>query len=440
MALVDTRGFDFGQGVTQEAQQFTQMLGQGQQVQAQELALGQQRGQLDRAAQIRQLLGQAGQQAPQTEQQQQLAAQTAGLGGEQALAEQPRALLSEDDLKAQARRIDPVLANKALKEMGFDDETKRAEASRFAAQLQTMPFDRRADMINARAQSLQSQGRDPKDTIQLLDMDEAQQNEAITGIQLLDLSTKERFAVRERQAAVSRKRIESKDVKSSKILDDGTTIQVLKSGETAVTDPQGNILEGEERSQAIRDAQEFGVDVQQRRAKGRATGAGTGKAALKSFERVGKIRENIVDLQKGIDLIEKEGATTGFIQDFLPNMKASTRKLANLRRKLGLNVVGAVTFGALSKGELDLAMDVALPKGISPEETVKWIKDRISAQEKLALNMEDAALFLSDHSVAELIQRNRDMAKAAKKKSEVKTPQAAQPQVLIFNPTTGKLE
>jgi len=206
------------------------------------------------------------------------------------------------------------------------------------------------------------------------------------------------------------------EVKSSKILDDGTVISVLKDNTIAVTSPAGVALEGDERAAAIVDAQEFGVNIQQRRSKGRELGKGAGKIALGAFDKVAKIRENVGDLQRGIDLIEKEGATTGFISDFLPNMRASTRKFANLRRKLGLNVVASVTFGALSEGELNLAMDVALPKGISPEETVTWIKERMAAQQKLVDNLEDAALYLADHSVAELITRNRAMGKAAKKR------------------------
>lgn len=233
------------------------------------------------------------------------------------------------------------------------------------------------------------------------------------------------------------------EVKSSKILDDGTVINVMKDGSTTVTDSSGVILsDGETRTSAIRDAQEFGVDIQQRRAKGRELGKGAGKIALTSFESAGKIKENVLDLKRGINLIEKEGARTGFISDFLPSMKASTRKFDNLRRKLGLNVVASVTFGALSEGELNLAMDVALPKGMSQEATVKWIKDRVEAQEKLAANLEDAALYLSDHSVADLIRRNRAMKKSAKKKAEVvpvSQPQA-QPTILRFNPATGKLE
>jgi len=84
MPLVDVRGF----GLNVMPQQG--LLGGLQEISAFQ-QLGQQNIQAEKSAQIRQLLGQAGQVAPQTEQQQQLAAQTAELGGPQALEEQPRA-------------------------------------------------------------------------------------------------------------------------------------------------------------------------------------------------------------------------------------------------------------------------------------------------------------------------------------------------------------
>ena len=422
MPLVTSQGYNL-------SPQLGQGIGQGLKTLSQAQALGAQSQMLDRDAQIRALLAQ---QAPQTEQQKMLTAQTAGMGGEQALAEQPKPLMSIEEMTAAARRIDPEIANKQLKALGLDEPTRLAEASRFAAKLQSVPFEKRGEAITARAEQLQSEGRNPKDTLELLNMNQAQQDQALTGVQLMDLATKERFAA---QAAGVKAAGLGGEVKSSKILDDGTNIQIMKDGNTRVVNPSGIELQGAEREKAIRDAQEFGVDVQQRRSKGRETGKGTGKIALKAFERVGQIKENIADLQKGVDLIEKEGATTGFIQDFLPNMKASTRKLANLRRQLGLNVVGSVTFGALSKGELDLAMDVALPKGISPEETVKWIKKRQDAQQKLADNLEDAALYLSDHSVADLIRRNKAMEKSADKKEKtqaVKQPPAGGVKFLGF--------
>lgn len=180
---VDVRGFNLTPQLG-SVQQGLQTAGAFQQ-------LGQQNIQRSRGEQIKQLLGQIGQEQPQTEQQQMLAAQTAELGG----AVQPQAI-PQEQLIAQARRIDPAIADKQLKQLGLDDPTKRAEASRFASELQSTPFKARAEKITARAQSLQAQGRDPKDTLQLLDMNPAQQEQALTGVQLLDLSTKERFAAK----------------------------------------------------------------------------------------------------------------------------------------------------------------------------------------------------------------------------------------------------
>jgi len=411
--LVDSRGYNlnpqlggFGKGVLPLAQleQFGQQnIAQGKREQIKSI-LSQQQGQP------------TGQPSFQTD-------PATGQVIPQAETQQP---LTLEQKKQMAREIDPIEAERMFKVTGIDSASQRADASRFASQLETTPFAQRSGLINARVQKLQSEGRDAKDTIELLSMDEKTQNQAALGIQLADLSTKERLGLKAKQSALAAKRVEAKDVKSSKILDNGTVITVLKNNETTVTGPDGTELEGDARVQAIRDAQEFGVDVQQRRAKGREKGKGAGKIAITSFETAGRIRENISDLKRGIDLIEKEGAQTGYISDFLPNMRAATRKFANLRRKLGLNVVASVTFGALSEGELNLAMDVAMPKGMSEEETVRWIKDRVEAQEKLASNLEGAALYLADHSVAELIQRNRAMKKAAQKKERkaVEKPEA----------------
>jgi len=414
MALVTTQGFDLNPRIGQGLARGIQTLGQFQ-------LIGQRNLQIEREAGVREALGGAlaPQMQPQTEQQQMLAEQTAGIGGDLARAEQPQPVTTQEEKIELARQIDPAIANKQLKELGLDSASKRAEMSRFAAKIESLPPAQRFAEIEKRSQELDAQGRDSSHTRMLLDMDQETQDKALLGVQLMDLTTKERLTLRQTQATARAKAISLEDVKSSKILDDGTTIQVMKSGATRVTSPEGVVLEGTERAQAIKDSQEFGVDIQQRRAKGRELGKGAGKVALNAFDKVAKIRENVLDYQRGIDLIEKEGATTGFVADFLPNMKAATRKFANLRRKLGLNVVASVTFGALSEGELNLAMDVALPKGISPEATVKWIKDRMDAQQKLADNLEDAALFLADNSVAELIRRNRAMAKAGKKKAEV---------------------
>ena len=356
-----------------------------------------------------------------------------------------------------AREIDPAITNRLLKDFGLDDASKRAEMSRFASDLENTPFAQRRGKIEARIQKLRSEGRDTANTEKLLGMDETAQNQGLLGIQLADLSTKERLTFREKQAAARAKEVKlgGKEVKSSKILDDGTTIQSMKDGTTQVISAAGEALMGDARSEAIKKAQTFAVELQGKRAQQREGGKGAAKIALNAFDQVNKIRSNIGDLREGIRLVREEGAEVGPIADRLPSFRAGARKLENLRSRLGLNVVGAVTFGALSEGELNLAKDVALPKGLSEEETVKWMEDRIEAQQKLSNNLEEAALFLSEpgNTVADFIRFTKQRDKEGQAPAEVPretpvatpttsaavTPTPAQ-QVLRFNPATGRLE
>lgn len=431
---IDIRGFDFGRGATQEGAAFANLLGAGQQVQARDIALQQQRAQIDREAQVRQALSGVTEFAPQTQ-------QTAGLGG--ALAQQPQPIKTQEEKIRLAQEIDPAIANRMIKDMGLDSASKRAEMSRFASELEATPFDMRREKIEARSQKLRAEGRDSTQTDKLLDLDEATQNQGLLGIQLADLSTKERLGFKATQAKIKAKReadikLGGPEVKSSKILDDGTTIQSMKDGTTQVISSAGEVLVGDIRSEAIKKAQTFAVELQGKRAQEREGGKGAAKIALNAFDQVGKIRGNINDLQEGIRLVREEGAETGPIADRLPSFRAGTKKLENLRARLGLNVVGAVTFGALSEGELGLALDVALPKGLNEEQTVAWMEDRVKAQQKLADNLEEAALFLSEpgNSVADFIRFTKQRDKEQKVEvQETVTPEGAQTTVTATQET-----
>jgi hypothetical protein len=79
----------------------------------------------------------------------------------------------------------------------------------------------------------------------------------------------------------------------------------------------------------------------------------------------------------------------------LPNWNASTIELENLRNQLGLDVVGSVTFGALSESELELALDTALPTNLGEDALADWLRRKVSAQEKLVDNLTMQAQFLS---------------------------------------------
>ena len=61
---------------------------------------------------------------------------------------------------------------------------------------------------------------------------------------------------------------------------------------------------------------------------------------------------------------------------------------------MGLDVIGSVTFGALSAGELTLALDTALPP-LRGKPLRAYLVRKKEAQKKLISNMQEAVTFLS---------------------------------------------
>ncbi len=66
-----------------------------------------------------------------------------------------------------------------------------------------------------------------------------------------------------------------------------------------------------------------------------------------------------------------------------------------LLHQLGLDVIGSVTFGALSEGELNLALNTALPTNLEPTELRKYLVNKKNAQEKVIKNLTTAATYLN---------------------------------------------
>ena len=186
------------------------------------------------------------------------------------------------------------------------------------------------------------------------------------------------------------------EVQSSKILDGGVVVTVMKDGTTKVLDAAGNELEGDKREKAITEAEDRGITIQGERAGQRRAATVAVNTSLKAFDQVSKSRENIATLTEAKRLILEEGANTGVIANRLPNWKASTIALDTVKNELGLDVVGSVTFGALSEGELNLALSTALPTNLSEEDLVDWIDRKIVAQQKLQKYLYNQAIFLAD--------------------------------------------
>jgi len=188
--------------------------------------------------------------------------------------------------------------------------------------------------------------------------------------------------------------VSGSNVQSRTVYGNGTIQLVLKDGTIVVKEKGSNTTVSQDKiEEVMNEAVQSGV-VQ---AGLEAFATGQAKQSVdmsgKALESTTKITTNIRNLVKARDAIER-GAGTGFIQQMLPDFTAASIELNQIRNALGLDVVGSVTFGALSKGELDLALDTALPTGMNEEQLVDFVNRKIIAQTKLRDYFQQQALYL----------------------------------------------
>ena len=188
----------------------------------------------------------------------------------------------------------------------------------------------------------------------------------------------------------------STTVQSSKILDGNVTVSLFSDGTKEVRDGLGEIVTGAAALAAVTEAEDRGIEIQTERAGGRRAATVAVNTSLSAFDQVGKSRANIANLEEAKRLVLEEGANTGVIANKFPNWKSSTIALNTVKNELGLDVVGSVTFGALSQGELTLALNTALPTNLSEDKLVDWIDRKITAQRKLQDYLYGQAIYLAD--------------------------------------------
>ena len=105
------------------------------------------------------------------------------------------------------------------------------------------------------------------------------------------------------------------------------------------------------------------------------------------------VRKTIANIDDAIKTLDK-GAETGPIISKLPSFREAAIELDNIKGRMGLDVVGATTFGALSESELAFALDVALPDSLEPAALKNWLVKKKDAQTKLSNELRKAASFL----------------------------------------------
>ncbi|MEE8208690.1 MAG: hypothetical protein V3T88_07055 [Nitrosomonadaceae bacterium] len=176
--------------------------------------------------------------------------------------------------------------------------------------------------------------------------------------------------------------------------------------------------------------------IGQRKKFGELTGSSRAKAIDKGFDRIVKIDLGLRNIDRAIESL-KGGAKTGAIERFLPSIRAASVELEQIRSEMALDVVGATTFGALSKGELDLAKDVALPKGLDEPQLIAHLEERRDAQIKLRSYFQEQIDFIDNGgSVAGFLrQKERELGGAPQSQQ---TPQAQPAAGVIRFDRTGQ--
>jgi hypothetical protein len=108
----------------------------------------------------------------------------------------------------------------------------------------------------------------------------------------------------------------------------------------------------------------------------------------------------------------------------LPSVRESSIKLDNIQKRMGLDVIGNTTFGALSESELNFALDTALPKDLPPAELREWLTRKRESQQKLAAYLENAASFLGKpgNTVSDFLEMQKSGGEAQSSNDSVQQP------------------
>ena len=135
-----------------------------------------------------------------------------------------------------------------------------------------------------------------------------------------------------------------------------------------------------------------------------------GKVSSDAFEQLRGNRQTIATMNEAIKAVDKN-ASSGFFSKYLPSFRESTIKLENAAQRMGLDVIAATTFGALSEGELRLAMDTAVPSNLKPKALKSWLNERITAKKKLSRELTKMAIELGKGktTIAEYLEKNATM-------------------------------
>lgn len=276
---------------------------------------------------------------------------------------------------------DPQQADALFEGLGAIDESARQEASRDAAAIQALPQPERRAAILERAARIEAQGRDASETLSLLDMDPEQQNNQLRIIQAAALTTAQR-ATQAGGGGTPAEQQTFEALIASMSPEDQVKARRIEAG----LDPRASISANErialnEELAALVAASQ--ADIKEAGKFAEMTGSSRAKAIDSGFETIQNIDANIRNLDRAVEALDAGAETGAIVSRFTPTLREQSVVLQQIQASLGLDVVQSVSFGALSEGELRLALATALPINLDQPALRQWIVDRQAAQRKL---------------------------------------------------------
>jgi hypothetical protein len=155
------------------------------------------------------------------------------------------------------------------------------------------------------------------------------------------------------------------------------------------------------------------------------SGSSRAKAIDTGIDKIAKIDLGLSNIDAAIQAVN-DGAGLGAIERRFPSITAASVALDNIQGKMALDVIGSVTFGALSQGELDLAREVALPTGLEGPELIKYLNDRKAAQKKLRDYYNEQIQFLDQGGTVAGFMRQKERSTTSNQGSTNQDAQAMQ--------------
>ena len=200
---------------------------------------------------------------------------------------------------------------------------------------------------------------------------------------------------------------------SSALRDRSGVVLTMRDGSIVVKTAGGETISGDAALKFVRDSQEAYAKSEQSIYGARRTGTneadietgGTAAAAIEAgkatikrgfevYDKVNQTGASISTINSAIDAIDS-GAKSGPVYNMLPKFDESSAALNSVMNQMGLDVISSVTFGALSAGEMNLAMETAVPRNLDPQELRSYLVKKRDAQMKARDALMAAARYLT---------------------------------------------